>query len=81
MKSKICRIAQSDANNTVSKTNGKNKLENVHFNIKPQLLNYVTTLKSLFVQNNLGTKTRLKAIKNDVPSYVTFHLPLDIAGS
>ena len=60
---------------------GKISLYNVHFNIKPQLLNYVTTLKSLFVQNNLGTKTRLKAIKNDVPSYVTFHLPLDIAGS
>ena len=39
---------------------GKISLYNVHFIIKPQLLN-VTTLKSLFVQNDLGTKTRLKA--------------------
>ena len=34
MKSKICRIAQSDANNTLSKTNGENKLVQCTFQYK-----------------------------------------------
>ena len=34
IKSKICRIAQSDANNTLSKTNGENKLVQCTFQYK-----------------------------------------------
>ena len=34
IKSEICRIAQSDANNTLSKTNGENKLVQCTFQYK-----------------------------------------------